>query len=115
MRPTAATAYAISRVGKGTFDQQPMEFKLAAARAACGRRRRRPEGVEGEKFFFFFFLVFALTSQGTQRLELRVTSDEIKGKAPSFETTIAATFNRDVGSQRTEENCRARCGQIWTR
>ena len=46
--------------------------------------------------------MFALISQGTQRLELRVTSDEIKGKAPSFESTIAATFKRDVGSQHTE-------------
>ncbi len=78
---------------KGTLDQLPMEIKLAAARAAW-----QPQGVEGEK------LVFSLTSQGTQRLELRVTSDEIKGKAPSFESTIAATFKRDVGSQHTEGN-----------
>ena len=93
MRPTAATAYAISTgSAKGTLDQQPMEIKLAAARArlAAARRRRREAGVR------------RLTSQGTQRLELRVTGDEIKGKAPSFESTIAATFKRDVGSQHTE-------------
>ena len=76
---------------KGTLAQQPMEVKLAAARAAW-----QANGVEGEK------LVFAVTSQGPQRLEVRVTGDEIKGKAPSFEATIAATFKRDAGSQRTE-------------
>ena len=47
---------------KGTFDRQPLEIRLAAARAAWQAQR-----VEGEK------LVFDLTLQGTRRLELRVT------------------------------------------
>ena len=79
---------------KGTFDQQPMEIKLAAARAACASAKRRGASK----------LVFDLIVAGAKRtrLELRVTGDAIKGTASALEATIAATFKRDAGSQHTE-------------
>ncbi len=110
---------------KGTFDQQPMEFRLAAARAAW-----QPLTVEVEKLVLSgsgkrgsdaFELKFTaprfsvsesratsdpvelvMTSKGAQRLELRVTGEGIKGTAAAFEATIAATFKRDVGSDHIE-------------
>ena len=110
---------------KGTFDQHPMEVRLATARAAW-----QPLSVEVEKLvlggsgkrgsdtFELKLTVprfavsesraasdpveLVLTSKGAQRLEMRVTGDGIKGTAASFEATIAATFKRDAGSQHTE-------------
>lgn len=110
---------------KGTFDQQPMEVRLAAARAAW-----QPLTVEVEKLALTasgqhgpdaFELKFTaprfavsesraisdavelvVTSKGAQRLDLRVTGESIKGTAAAFEATIAATFKRDVGSDHTE-------------
>ena len=76
---------------KGSFEQQPMEIGLAAARAVW-----QPQGVEGEK------LVFALALQGAQRLDLRITGDDVKGKGPAVEATIAATLQRDSGSGRID-------------
>ena len=39
--------------------------------------------------------MFALSLQGAQRLDLRITGDDIKGKAAALDATIAATLKRD--------------------
>ena len=110
---------------KGTFDQQPMEFRLAAARAAwhpltvevemlalSGSGKRGADAFE-LKFTAPRFAVsesraisdpveLVVTSKGAQNLELRATGEGIKGTAAAFEATIAATFKRDAGSEHTE-------------
>ena len=110
---------------KGTLDQQPMEVTLAAARAVWqplsveveklvlgGAGKRGPDTFElkltvprfavSESRATLDPVELALTSKGAQRLELRVTGDGIKGTAAAFEATIAATFKRDAGAERTE-------------
>jgi AsmA protein len=110
---------------KGTFDQQPMEVRLAAVRAVwqpliveveklalSGSGKRGSDAFE-LKFTAPRFAVsesratsdlveLVVTSKGAQRLDVRVTGERIKGTAAAFEATIAATFKRDAGSEHTE-------------